>query len=93
MSKFIGGIFGFLSTIIVIGFCIFNNHDVNIYYLPFSDISITIPLPYPLLICLFWGFVVGGFMVWANGSDIRKTLKTQDKHIKDLERKLENKDK
>lgn len=88
MSKLLSGIVGLITAVIVIGFCVLNNHDIEVYYLPFSEISLIIPLPYPILICLLLGFVSGGFMVWANGSGIRKTIKEQEKHIKELERKL-----
>lgn len=85
---FIKTIFGFVLAAFLVAFAVSNRQDTTLIYSPVHD-PLNVPLYLLALLFMATGFVLGGTVVWLNGSKTRRLKRQQRKTIKELEKELE----
>jgi len=70
-------------------FAIYNGQDVTVITNPFKNAS-TLPLYVPVLCAVAIGFIFGAIMTWAAMGRLRTKIREQSKHIKSLEKQLDD---
>ncbi len=81
-------IIGILLTIVAAVFAVLNRYDVDVYWNPIGDESISLPVYVLVLGAMAAGFIIGGFIVWLNSSPIRSERRKQKKEIKALKAEI-----
>lgn len=88
MINIIRGLVGFIISIILTAFALFNRQTVEVFYSPVHD-PLSLPLYLIVLGFLALGFVIGGFVVWINAGHTRKLTRQQRRQITALGKELE----
>jgi uncharacterized integral membrane protein len=79
---------GFIITVAVMGFAVFNRQVVEFYYTPFHP-PVELPLYMVALGFVVFGFMTGAGMVWLEAIPVRWASRKQRKEIRKLEKKLD----
>ena len=81
-----------IATITIIAFAVANRGNVSITWSPIHE-QTELPVFLIGLVGMGFGFIVGGFMVWLNGSARRREMRKLKKTVKKLEKILGTSDK
>jgi uncharacterized integral membrane protein len=85
--RFLLWLIGFLITVQITAFAVLNRDIVSVTLNPVGP-ALQLPLYAVALGFVVYGFLIGAFIVWINGAEIRKTRRQQRKTIKTLEKEL-----
>jgi uncharacterized integral membrane protein len=77
----------FLAATLI--FALYNNESVSVTYSPFRD-PLSLPVYVPVLFAIGFGFLFGAIMTWAAMGRLRAKTRAQAKHIKLLEKQLQD---
>lgn len=76
-----------ILTVFAAGFAVLNIEPVLVNISPVHD-PVALPLYSIALASLMFGFIAGGAMVWMNMNHVRRDRRQQKKHIKTLEKEV-----
>ncbi|MCF8495807.1 MAG: lipopolysaccharide assembly protein LapA domain-containing protein [Alphaproteobacteria bacterium] len=87
--KFVISLVGVCGALIIVAFAVANRESAPFVWSPFHP-SLDVPLYIPPLVCLFAGFLAGGFFMWFKNGPLRRENRRRKKNIRELEAALEN---
>lgn len=82
-------IFGFIITAAAAVFAVVNRHDIQVFWNPLGEGSVTVPAYLAVLGFMALGFFLGAAAVWMNMGRLRAERRKQKKEIKTLNRQVE----